>query len=345
MVGSHLLLELLKAGNNVRAIYRKHSDLQAVKKVFSYYISSEETEFLFKSIQWMEADLNDIVALSEAFEDITTVYHCAALISFDPADEKQLRKVNIEGTANIVNLCISSNIKKLCYISSIATMDLSPGGEEITENFTWFPETDHSEYAISKHGAEIEVWRASQEGVSVVILNPGIIIGPGFWDSGSGLLFKRIYSGFNYHFPKTSGFVGVQDVARAATLGMESNIENEQYIVVSENLKFREVLEMVAESLNKPAPKIALKPWMIKIGWLYQYMASAIFGSKRQLTRKDSKTLFAHTFYSNEKIKSDLSLKFTPVKKVIEITGEIFRKEIKNLGASPPERHGKALEL
>lgn len=329
LVGSHLLLELLKAGNNVRAIHRKQSDLQAVKKVFSYYISSEETEFLFKNIEWMEANLNDIVALSEAFEDITTVYHCAALISFDPADKKQLRKINIEGTANIVNLCISSNIKKLCYISSIATMELSPGGEEITENFTWFPETDHSEYAISKHGAEIEVWRASQEGVPVVILNPGIIIGPGFWDSGSGLLFKKINSGFNYHFPKITGFVGVLDVTRAAILLMESNIENEQYIVVSENLKFKEVLEMVAESLNKPAPNIALKPWMVKIGWFYQYMTSAIFGSKRQLTRKDSKALFEHTFYCNEKIKYDLNFTFIPVKQVIECTGKIFRKEIK----------------
>jgi nucleoside-diphosphate-sugar epimerase len=208
-------------------------------------------------------------------------------------------------------------------------MDLSPGEEEITENFAWFQENIHSEYAISKHGAETEVWRAYLEGVPVVILNPGIIIGPGFWDSGSGLLFKRINFGLNYHFPKTTGFVGVRDVVLAAILVMESEIENEQYIVVSENLKFKEVLEMVAESLNKSAPKKPLKPWMIKIVWFYQYMASAIFGRKRQLTKKDSKALFEHTFYNNEKIKSDLNFKFIPVKKVIESTGEIFRKEIK----------------
>ena len=329
LVGSHLILELLKAGNPVRAIHRKNSDLEAVKKIFSYYISSDESEFLFKSIQWMEADLNDVFALSEAFKDIITVYHCAALISFDPADEKELRKINIEGTANIVNLCISSKITKLCYISSIATMDLTPGEEEISENFTWLQETNHSEYAISKHGAEIEAWRASQEGVPVVILNPGIIIGPGFWESGSGLLFKRINSGLNYQFPKTSGFVGVQDVVIAAITAMESEVENEQYIVVSENLQFKEVLEMTAESLNKPAPKKALKPWMIKIAWFYQYTASLLFGSKRQLTKKDSQTLFEHTYYNNEKIKSDLNFKFTPVKKVIESTGEIFRKEFK----------------
>lgn len=329
LVGSHLILELLKAGNSVRAIHRKNSNLLAVKKIFSYYISSEESEFLFNSIQWMEADLNDVYSLSAAFENITTVYHSAALISFDPADEKKLRKINIEGTANIANLCISSKIKKLCYISSISTLDLSPGEKEITENFTWFQEKNHSEYAISKHGAEIEVWRASQEGVPVVILNPGIIIGPGFWGSGSGLLFKRINSGLNYHFPKTTGFVGVQDVARAAFLAMESDIENEQYIVVSENLKFREVLEMTAESINKPVPKKALKPWMIKIAWFYQYLLSAVMGRKRELTRSHSKTLFEHTFYNNDKIKSDLNFKFVPVKEVIESTGKIFREEFK----------------
>ncbi|CAM4067225.1 NAD-dependent epimerase/dehydratase family protein [Gillisia limnaea] len=327
LVGAHLLLDLLKAGNKVRAIYRKSSNLLVVKKVFSYYLSSEETELYFSRIDWQEANLNDISDLTKAFKGISYVYHSAALISFDPADEKALRKINIEGTANIVNLCISGGIRKLCFISSISTMDLTPGEKEISENFTWYQEQNHSDYAISKHGAEIEVWRGCQEGVPVVILNPGVIIGPGFWDSGSGQIFNRIDAGLNYHFPKTTGFVGVRDVVSAAIRAMESKIVNEQYIIVAENLKFKKVLEMIAKSIDKPAPKRPLKPWMVFIGWIYQYLAGMLFGKKRQIAKKDIKTLFEHTFYSNQKFISDFDFQFDPVKQVIQQTGKIFREQ------------------
>ena len=327
LVGSHLLLELVKSGNKVRAIHRKDSDLQAVKKVFSYYVPLDEIDFLFGRIEWKEANLNDIPALIEAFTGITTVYHCAALISFDTSDEKTLRKINIEGTANIVNLCVVFKIEKLCYISSIATMDLSLGEKFVTENFTWNQENYHNEYAISKHGAEIEVWRGTQEGVPAIILNPGVILGPGFWDTGSGQLFKKIDKGLNYFFSKTTGFVGVQDVVKAAITAMGSNIQNEQYIMVAENLSFKEVLGLVAESIQKPSPKKPLKPWMVFIGWIYQSFANFLFGTKKLINPEDYKSLFKHSFYSSAKLKSEFSFEYTPIRKVIIETGKIFRKE------------------
>jgi len=327
LVGSHLLLELVKSGDKVRAIHRKDSDLQAVKKVFSYYIPADEIDFLFSKIEWKEANLNDIPALTEAFTGITHVYHCAALISFDTSDEKALRKINIEGTANIVNLCVAFNIEKLCYISSIATMDISLGEKFVTENFTWNQEKYHNEYAISKHGAEIEVWRGTQEGVPAIILNPGVILGPGFWNTGSGQIFKKTDKGLNYYFPKTTGFVGVKDVVKAAITVMGSNIQNEQYIVVAENLSFKEVLGIVAESIQKPSPKKPLKPWMVFIGWMYQSIANFLFGTKKLITPEDYKSLFNHSFYCSAKLKSEFSFEYTPIKEVILENGKIFRKE------------------
>lgn len=327
LAGSHLLLELVKLGEKVRAIHRKDSDLQSVKKVFSYYVPEDEIDFLFSKIDWKEANLNDIPALTEAFSEVTKVYHCAALISFDLSDEKALRKTNIEGTANIVNLCVAFKIEKLCYLSSIATMDLSLGEKFVTENFTWHPEKNHNEYAISKHGAEIEVWRASQEGVPVIILNPGIILGPGFWDSGSGQLFKKIDEGLNFNFPKTTGFVGVQDVVKAAITTMRSNIKNEQYIVVAENMSFKEVMDLVAESIQKPSPKKSLKPWMVFMGWIYQWATSSLFGTKKSINKEASKVLFEHSFYSSAKLKSEFEFEYTPIRDVILKTGKNYMKE------------------
>ena len=327
MVGSHLLMRLTASNDIVRAIHRENSDLDAVKKTFSWYLPEKEVESRFNKIEWQQADITEIPALELAFAGISKVYHCAALVSFDSSKAKALRKINIEGTANIVNLCVTFKISKLCYISSIATLSLNPGESYITEEYSWQPEKEHTDYAISKHGAEIEVWRGSQEGVTVVILNPGIILGPGNWDQGSLQIFKKVNSGLNYHFPKITGFVGVKDVAEAAEILMEAPIKNEQFIVVAENIPFRDVLNMIAESLEKPKPQKQLKPWMVYAGWIFQSLGSALFGTKQLINSGDYKSLFEDTFYSNRKIKEKLDFEFTPVKEVIQETGEIFRKD------------------
>lgn len=325
MVGSHLLLDLAQTEDYIRAIYREGSSFDAVKKIFFLNLGKAEGDRLYNKIEWVKASLEDVPALNAAFKGITKVYHSAALVSFNPADTAELRKTNIEGTANIVNLCIAFKVKKLCYISSVATMGLTIGEEYVTENFTWHPEHDHTEYAISKHGAEIEVWRASQEGVPVVILNPGVILGAGSWKKGSSLIFKKIDEGLNYHFPKVTGFVGVKDVAAATIKAMDSQIENEQFIVIAENISFRKVLQLVAEYLDKPAPKKQLKPWMVYIGWIFQSIA-AWFGGKKLIRKGDHKSLFESTYYSNNKIKEQLDLKFTPLEHVIKETAGYYRK-------------------
>ncbi|MBT8319627.1 MAG: NAD-dependent epimerase/dehydratase family protein, partial [Gramella sp.] len=283
LVGAHLLFELAQDNERLKAIARPTSDLQTVRKIFSYYTTQAEAKDLLKKIEWITADINDVPALEKAFLDVEYVYHCAALISFDPADEKKLRKINIEGTANIVNLCIAHQVKKLCYVSSVAAIGSPVKKVEINETAPWNPEENHSDYAISKYGAEIEAWRGTQEGVDTVIVNPGIVIGPGFWDSGSGKIFRRIDNGLNYHFPKVSGFVGVIDVVKCMVQLMNSPVKNQNYILVSENLSFERIFKSIADYLNKPKPSNQLKKWMIALGWFFQKIGSW-FGFKRILT-------------------------------------------------------------
>ena len=324
LVGAHLLLKLLESGNKVRATHREKSNLEIVKKVFLYYHPSEKATDLYTRIEWIQADLDDIPQLTTAFTHISEVYHCAAMISFDSSNSKELRKTNITGTANMVNLAIAQKIEKFCYISSIATLDLELGERMISENFAWHPEKYHSEYAISKHGAEIEVWRASQEGLPVIIINPGIIIGPGFWNAASGLLFKKVDNGLKFHFPKITGFVGVQDVVLLSIKAMRSNLINEQFIAVSENKSFKEVLEKVASTLQKPAPTKTLKPWMVRLGWIFQSLGSMLFNTKKQLSSRDHKALFETSLYSNAKSKKDLDFDYTNIQRVIEETGNFY---------------------
>ncbi len=325
LVGAHLLYKLAQENERLKASIRQTSDTSAVRKVFGYYTNNSEADFLFNKIEWIQADINDIPALEVAFSDVDYVYHCAAFISFDPTDKRKLRKINIEGTANIVNLCISRKVKKLCYVSSIAAIGSSKNGE-INETAKWNPEDDHNDYAISKYGAEIEVWRGTQEGVDTVIVNPGIIIGPGFWDTGSGKIFRRIDRGLKYHFPKVTGFVGVEDVVKSMLLLMNSSVKNENFILVGENLSFEHILKETAEHLHKPKPKMQLKKWMVFLGWIFQTAASW-FGYKREITRGAIRSVFSKTYYSNAKLKKAFNFDFTPVDLVIKQTSEIYRKE------------------
>ena len=199
LVGAHLLLTLVNNGEKVRAIHRVSSNLDAVKNVFSY--DTCETQTLFNKIEWIIADITDVTTLEAAFKNIEYVYHCAAFISFNPRHYSVLKKVNIEGTANVVNFCLTEGVKKLCYVSSIATLGKTTDGSFSTEETEFKPEEKNSVYAITKHEAEMQVWRGTQEGLDAIIVHPGVIIGEGIWNSASGGIFRTISKGLRYFTP------------------------------------------------------------------------------------------------------------------------------------------------
>ena len=318
LVGSHLLYKLVSENEQVKAIYRRTHTLERVKHVFSYY--SENHKALYDKIEWVEADLNDVPSLELAFKDIDYVYHCAAFVSFEPNKYYQLRNINIEGTANIVNLSISNNIKKLCYISSIAAIGNEPNPDKlITEQTEWNPEADNSVYAITKYGAEMEIWRGTQEGIPAVIINPGIILGPGFWKGGSsGNLFRLIHKGLKYYAPGSTGYVDVWDVCDIMFKLMQSDIVNERYILISENLSFNEFQKKIAQTLQvKPAKKEA-SPFILEIGWRIDWLISKLFGKRRKLSKQLAKSVRTKTIYDNSKIKDALQIEFNSIDNAID---------------------------
>jgi dihydroflavonol-4-reductase len=314
LVGSHLMLHLLTKGASVKAIRRKNSNIQRVKEVFLYY--HENSEVLFDKIQWIEADINDIPALELAFKEVTLVYHCAALISFDPSDFNSLQKINKKGTENIVNLCIDKNIKKLCYVSSIAAIGKSTTGELVNEENEW-NDTYANVYASSKHFAEMEVWRGAQEGLSVVIVNPGIILGPGYWASGSGLLFKTAAKGMRYYFPGGTGFISVGDVVKIMDQLMDSPIKNERFIAVAENLSYKSILETISLGFNRASPKIGLKFWQLEIFWRMDWAMNLISNKKRKLTKKGLESLRYPQKYDNSKVKEALNIEYEQIQSCV----------------------------
>lgn len=323
LVGSHLLYHLTLQNDRIRAIYRTESSLDKVKKVFSYY---KKDDALFHKIEWLQADITKVPDMILAFKGIKQVYHCAAFISFNPKDYLEMRKVNIHGTAIVVNLSINAKVEKLCFVSSIAAVGDAKDGQEFSdESCEWNKELDNSGYSITKFGAEMEVWRASQEGIDVVIVNPGVILGSGFWQSGSGKLFRQVNTGFKYYTEGVTGFVGVKDVVKVMIALTESTIKSERFILVSENKTYKEVLFKIADGLGKKPPSKKIKTWQTEIFWRFSWLLSKINGVAPLLSKYSARSAHSISKYSSDKIKSTLDFEFEPVDKVITTVCERFK--------------------
>lgn len=325
LVGAHLLYKLVSNNEIVRATYRTERKLKNVKNVFSCY--GETNNILFDKIEWIKADILDIPALDEAFKNVDYVYHCAAFVSFEPDKYQLLRQTNIEGTANIVNLCISNAIKRICYVSSIATIgNPTKEGEAITEETHWNPEDDNSVYAITKYGAEMEVWRGTQEGLDAVIVNPGVILGSGIWHYGSGSLFKKVHNGLKYYTSGNIGLVAVQDVVNTMIHLLKSDIKNERYILVAENWSYKSFLQTTAKALKVKPPQKFAKPWLLQIGWRLDWLKRKLIGKRRVLTKQVARSLTTKTNYSNIKITEALNYKFQSIgDSILEIANQYLK--------------------
>jgi len=323
LIGSHLLLHLLENGARVRALYRAELQLKKTQSLFEYYSKSD----LFSKIEWVQADIIDVPSLEIAFQNIKNVYHCAGLISFDPATEDQLRKINIEGTANIVNFCIDKKVEKLCHVSSIAALgDLKGNQIYITEETEWNPEASHSDYALSKYGAEMEVWRGQQEGLKVVIVNPGVVFGPRFWNQGSGEFFTTVKSGIPFFTNGLTGYVAVTDVVKIMHELMISDIYNERFILVAENISYKDIIGMIAQKIRASKPKIEAKPWLLNLAWRLDGAFSTLFGTKRKITRQSANSLNNTDLISNDKITSQLNYSFRPISDYLDTIVDDFKK-------------------
>ncbi len=326
LVGAHLLHKLVSNKESVRAIYRNERKLQNVKNVFAIY--DENDSSLYEKIDWVKADILDIPAFNDALKGIKYVYHCAAFVSFEPNKYDLLRRTNIIGTANVVNLCIANNVTKLCHVSSIATLGNSIKNKNITEDTNWNSDEDNSVYAITKYGAELEVWRGTQEGLDAVIVNPGVILGAGIWRYGSGNIFKKVYKGLRYYTSGRVGLVAVNDVVNIMIALLKSDIKNERYILVAKNWTYQSFLQKTAMALNAKSPMKEAKPWLLNIVWRLDWLKQKLFGKRRVITKHIVHSLTTTKNYKCKKIENTLNYKFEMIEDTITKTANHYLKSL-----------------
>lgn len=323
-LGVHIIHHLLIQGHEVKAICRSTSSFSEFDRIRINYDLDEK---IYQKLQWKVCDLYDMVGLEEVFSSSDYVVHAAGVISYHKADKQKLIRINQQYTANVVNAALAVGVKKLLYCSSIAAISKNNNNDLVTEDSVWSSEFPHSYYGLSKHLGEFELWRAKEEGLDVVVVNPGIILGFGDWHKGSNQLFKNAYRQFIFYSSGVTGFVGVEDVAIMIEKLCLSSINGERFILVSENMSFKEVAQMMAEEFERRSPFIEVKGILYRL--IYGLVSlKELMGVKGMLSRETVRSSVSKNQFSNTKVTQALDIKFSPISHVIKKSCKQYKKSL-----------------
>lgn len=316
-LGQHLVRYLSARGITTRALYNRHAPTSELKDL--------------QNIEWVQCDLLDIIGVEEVMQGITDIYHCAAIVSFNPKKRDKILHFNPESTANIVNQALQQGIRKMVYVSSVAALGRSGDVQkEITEEEEWGESKYNSVYGISKYLAEMEVWRGIGEGLNAVIVNPGIILGAGTGHDLSARLMKIAYREFPFYSAGLTSFVDAEDVVKVMTLLMDNDIESERFIVSGGNYFYKEIFTLMANALNKQPPRYAANSFMTGIGWRLSLFLSAISGKKTIITKETALNAHTRSYYNNSKLlKAFPTFSYTPIGQSIDRMARSFIKSYK----------------
>jgi dihydroflavonol-4-reductase len=313
-LGSYIIKQLVEKGYAVRAIRRSHK--------LPAWIRAD----IFAKVEWIDGDVLDVVALQDAMEGVDIVIHSAAVVSFVKKDREKMYQVNVEGTANVVNMALEKNVRRLVHISSVAALGRTASGGKVNEEKKWEDNKVNTHYAKSKFKSELHVWRGISEGLEAVILNPSTILGYGDWHSSSCAIFRQVYDGFNWYTPGINGFADVEDVARATILLMESGISEQRFIVNGDNWTFKKLQDTIAAHFDKKGPSKKASPFLLAVAWRMERFKSLFSGKKPLLTKESARVAISQTYFENDKILEALpGFSFTPLETSIAQACDKYR--------------------
>lgn len=304
-LGAEVAKQLADQGHHIRCTRRRSA------------VIPERLAPLAQNIEWVEADLLDFSALEEAFEGINQVYNCAAFVSLRQADKESMIYTNVNGTANIVNLCLVNNCR-LVHVSSVAAVGQAKPGVLTNEKDQLDQALETDGYAISKLESEMEVWRGTAEGLDAVIVNPSIIIGPSAGIEGSGALFNVVKNGLKFYTAGSMGFVDVEDVAKCMIQLMASTISSERFIISAENIAYQDITKRISACFGVKPPSIAASTWMMELAWRWSAFASLFSSKPPAIDKVSARTASLVKAFDNSKIRKAIGFNFKPLDESIK---------------------------
>jgi dihydroflavonol-4-reductase len=304
LLGSFIVRQLLSTQQPFVAVVRRNSDVRLLADI------AEQVTFRY-------ADVTDPVSIDEALEGVNGVIHAAAVVSFNPAQEKNIYKINVEGTRNVVDACLERNISRFVHVSSVAALGRQKDQPRITEENKWLESPLNTVYAKSKHLAEAEVFRANEEGLNTVTVSPSVILAPADWTRSSAQLFKYVWEEKKFYIDSNLNFVDVRDVVNAIFQLYNSQINGERFILNGGTIRFQDFFSMVADKFNKKPPSVKLNSAALKLLASVETLRSNLLGKEPLITRETARMAGNHFSYSSDKIKKLLNLNFHSIESTV----------------------------
>jgi nucleoside-diphosphate-sugar epimerase len=311
-LGSYIIRHLLSRGyQSIYGLKRSTSRMDLVDSVKD-------------RITWIDGDILNSEALYETLKGKDKIIHCAAMVSFNPKDRDLMIQANQTGTANMVNAALENKVNKFVHISSIAALGRASQVEKINENSEWAESKYNSQYAISKYLSEMEAWRGHIEGLNVVVLNPSVILGSGYWNSGTRSLFSTIRKGLKFYPAGQTGFVDVRDVAKLAGLVLEQDHNGKRFICNGENVHYKRLFEWIADGLFVNPPSIRISSMMSELSWVIFGGISMVTGKDPVVTKETVRAIQCVYEYDNSLSKEVLGFQYTPIIEAVRETCQQF---------------------
>lgn len=300
LLGSFISRKLIEEGYRVRALRRTNSNLELVSDIKD-------------QIEWVKGDILDTAALEQQLEGVSGIIHCAALVSYDSRDEARMLKINVEGTANVVNAGLKKKIDYFLHVSSVAAIGKSKEAALIDESQQDNAEAFSTAYARSKHLAELEVWRGISEGLSAAIINPSLVLGPGRWHQSSTKIFKYVWDENRFYINGTANYVDVRDVATVALRLLKHHITGERFIVSAGSISYQELLASIARAFDKQPPATLVKPGFIRVASVLDGIKARVTGRPPLITNELRQIAKNTHTYDSTKVQQVTDITFNPL--------------------------------
>ena len=248
--------------------------------------------------------------MDEVLSQVNYGIHCAGLVSYSSSDKKKLNEINITGTSNIVNLSIKHKIKKMIFVSSIAALTNDNQNKySINEN----DKELNSYYGFTKKMAELEIWRASQEGVHINIVSPGVILGDGVFNKLYKSIDKYIRKKILFYTDGILSIVKIEDVVNSIIELLNSNIKSQKIILVSKNIKFLDFLYFLTKKNNYKQYYLKIPKYIFIFLIALEKIFSVLLLRKNRLSSNLLDSLFNDCEVKGTDISKKLKLKYSKI--------------------------------
>ncbi len=298
-VGSVLTRQLVDQGADVRIFRRDTSSLNLLGAV------ADEVDHAVGNITHARS-------LYDAMTDVDRVYHVAGKVSFDPRDDEALRRINADGTANVVNAALEADVDRLVHTSSIAALGRPPASEtRIDETTPWEGGVHRSAYARSKRRAEMEVHRGIAEGLDAVIVNPAVIFGVGGPDTNTRRIVDAVRSGWMIAVPPGgTNVVDVKDVAAGHRAAMTNGESGRRYILGGDNRSWQSIAAALATTFGRKPPQYTIPGSVLRTGAVVAEAISMVTRTRPLLPRSIARTASCTYRFDSTRAQEELGCTF-----------------------------------